>query len=93
MIITPVCAHTLAVRPVVVSPDSTICVEPMSPWADDLLVSYDGQLGATLAAGDRVFVRRAKTRVLLIHLGSEGYFTRMRQKLNWGDLPEREVIR
>jgi len=93
MSVTPVCAHTLAVRPVVVPPDSTICVEPMSPWADDLLVSYDGQLGATLAAGDRVFVRRAKTRVLLIRLGAEGYFTRMRQKLNWGDLSEREVIR
>lgn len=93
MIVTPVCAHTLAVRPVVVPPDSTVCVEPMSPGADDLLVSYDGQLGTTLAIGDRVYVRRAQTSVLLIRLGSEGYFTRMRQKLNWGDLSEREVIR
>jgi NAD+ kinase len=93
MIVTPVCAHTLAVRPVVVPPDATICAEPMSPGADDLLVSYDGQLGTTLAAGDRVYVRRAQSAVLLIRLGSEGYFTRMRQKLNWGDLSEREVIR
>jgi NAD+ kinase len=93
MIVTPVCAHTLAVRPVVVPPDSTICVEPVSPGADDLLVSYDGQLGTTLTIGDRVYVRRATSSVLLIRLGSEGYFTRMRQKLNWGDLSEREVIR
>jgi NAD+ kinase len=93
MIITPVCAHTLAVRPVVVPADSTICAEAVSPGADDLLVSYDGQLGTTLAPADRVFVRRARSCVLLIRLGSEGYFTRMRYKLNWGDLSEREVIR
>jgi NAD+ kinase len=93
MIVTPVCAHTLAVRPVVVPPDATICVEPMSSSVDDLLVSYDGQLGTTLTAGDRVYVRRAQSAVILIRLGSEGYFTRMRQKLNWGDLSEREVIR
>jgi NAD+ kinase len=93
MIVTPVCAHTLAVRPVVVPPDATVCAEPVSPGADDLLVSYDGQLGTTLSAGDRVYVRRAQSCVLMIRLGSEGYFTRMRQKLNWGDLSEREVIR
>jgi NAD+ kinase len=93
MIVTPVCAHTLAVRPVVVPPDATIEAEPVFPGADDLLVSFDGQLGTTLAAGDRVYVRRAPSSVLMIRLGSEGYFTRMRQKLNWGDLSEREVIR
>ena len=93
MIVTPVCAHTLAVRPVVVPADATICVEPMSPGADDLLVSYDGQLGTTLALGDRVYVRRSATCVLLVRLGSDGYFTRMRQKLAWGDLVAREAVR
>jgi NAD+ kinase len=93
MIVTPVCAHTLAVRPVVVPATATICVEPMSPGAEDLLVSYDGQLGTTLALGDRVCVRRSASRVLLIRLGEEGYFTRMRQKLAWGDLAGREAAR
>ena len=93
MILTPVCAHTLAVRPVVIPADATICIEPVSPGADDLLVSYDGQLGTTLTLGDKVYVRRDIGSVMLIRLGDEGYFTRMRQKLNWGDLSEREVIR
>jgi NAD+ kinase len=91
MIITPVCAHTLAVRPVVVPADATICAEPMSPGADDLLVSYDGQLGTTLALGDRVYVRRSPGAVLLVRLGTDGYFTLMRKKLNWGDLAGREI--
>lgn len=93
MIVTPVCAHTLAVRPVVVPADATICVEPMSPGADDLLVSYDGQLGTTLTLGDRVYVRRSPNCVVLIRLGGEGYFSRMRQKLAWGDLADREAVR
>ncbi len=93
MILTPICAHTLAVRPIVVPADATICIEPVSPGADDLLVSYDGQLGTTLTLGDRVYVRRDVAAVMLVRLGEEGYFTRMRQKLNWGDLSEREVIR
>ncbi len=90
MIVTPVCAHTLAVRPLVVPATMTICAEPMSPAHDDLLVSYDGQLGTTLAAGDRVFIRRSPSSVLLVRIGEEGYFTRMRQKLSWGDLAGRE---
>lgn len=93
MIVTPVCAHTLAVRPVVVPADATICAEAVAPGADDLLVSVDGQLGTTLALGDKVYIRRSPTCVLLVRLGSEGYFTRMRQKLNWGDLSDREVVR
>jgi NAD+ kinase len=93
MIITPVCPHTLAVRPFVVPADYTISIEPIAPWADELLVSYDGQVGTLLAAGDRVCVRRARHAVRLVRLDQDGYFTRMRQKLSWGDLAEREVIR
>jgi len=93
MIVTPVCAHTLAVRPVVVPADATICAEPLAPGADDLLVSFDGQLGSTLTVGDKVYIRRATSCVLLVRLGSEGYFSRMRQKLNWGDLTGREGVR
>src|SRR5262249_20887594 len=93
MIVTPVCPHTLAVRPLVVSADSTICIEPLAPGPDDLLVSFDGQLGTGLTAGARVFGRRAPSAVLLVRLGSAGYFTRMKEKLNWGDLSDREAVR
>ncbi len=58
----------------------------MAGWADDLLVSFDGQTGSTLAPGESVDVRRADHRVCLIRLGGDGFFSRMRQKLHWGDL-------
>jgi NAD+ kinase len=90
MVITPICAHTLAVRPIVVPGNFTINIEPIAPWADDLLVSYDGQVGTTLSSGDRVVVRKAPSSVHLIRIGPEGFLTRMRQKLQWGDLSDRE---
>ena len=47
MVVTPICAHTLAVRPLVVPASFTIEIEPMEGWAEDLLVSFDGQTGTT----------------------------------------------
>jgi NAD+ kinase len=90
MVVTPICAHTLAVRPIVVPGRFTIKIEPIAPWADDLLVSYDGQVGTTLSSGDKVVVRRSPSDVHLIRLGPEGFLTRMRRKLQWGDLSGRE---
>ncbi len=93
MVVTPIAAHTLAVRPLVVPGTYRIVIEPMAGWADDLLVSFDGQTGTTLAPGESVHVRRADHRVCLIRLGGDGFFGRMRQKLHWGDLSDREAVR
>lgn len=93
MVVTPICAHTLAVRPLVVPATYRILIGAMAGWADDLLVSFDGQTGTTLAPGECIDVRRADSRVCLIRLGGEGFFSRMRQKLHWGDLSDREAVR
>ncbi|HEX6103951.1 MAG TPA: NAD(+)/NADH kinase [Gemmatimonadales bacterium] len=93
MVVTPIAAHTLAVRPLVVPATYRIVIEPIAGWADDLLVSFDGQTGTTLAPGEKVDLRRADHRVCLIRLGGDGFFTRMRQKLHWGDLSDREAKR
>ena len=91
MVVTPIAVHTLAVRALVVPATYRIVIEPMAGWADDLLVSFDGQTGTTLAPGESVDVCRADHRVCLIRLGGEGFFERMRQKLHWGDLSGREI--
>jgi NAD+ kinase len=91
MVVTPIAAHTLAVRPLVVPASYRIVIEPIVGWSEDLLVSFDGQTGTTLAPGESVNVRRADHRVCLIRLGGDGFFGRMRQKLHWGDLSGREA--
>jgi NAD+ kinase len=89
MVVTPIAAHTLAVRPLVVPSSYRIVIEPIVGWSEDLLVSFDGQTGTTLAPGESVDVRRADHRVCLIRLGGDGFFGRMRPPLPWGPRPGR----
>lgn len=90
LVVTAICPHTLAVRPIVVPGGSEVTIELAAPVGDDVLVSYDGQVGSTLKPTDRVRVRRSATTVRLVRLGKEGFFERMRRKLQWGDLSDRE---
>ena len=91
IVITPIAAHTLAVRPVVVPGPWTISIRPLPPHQGDLLLSIDGQLATELADDATVHVRRATDPVLLARVGDEGFFSRMRRKLHWGDLTDRLV--
>jgi NAD+ kinase len=93
MVITPICAHTLAIRPLVVPASYTIVIEPLDGWGDDLLISFDGQTGSTLVGGESVRVRRSEHPVNLVRLRHDRFFARMRQKLHWGDLSDREAQR
>ena len=86
MVITPIAAHTLAVRPLVVPATYRIVIEPIAGWADDLLVSFDGQTGTTLAPGESGG-RAPRGPPRVSHPPRRRrFFGRMRQKLHWGDL-------
>ncbi len=90
IVVTAICPHTLAVRPLVLPSHVQVVIEPIPPWSEEVLVSFDGQVGTTIQAGERLVVRRADRPVLLVRLGPEGFFARMRKKLQWGDLSDRE---
>jgi NAD+ kinase len=91
MVITPVAPHTLAVRPVVIPADAHITIRPIRPWANDLLVSVDGQQAMMLGPDDIVELCRGANPVLLVRFQTD-YFSRMRASLRWGDLAERETL-
>jgi len=90
IVVAAICPHTLAVRPLVVPSQASVTVEPIPPWTEEVLVSFDGQVGTTMQAGERLVIKRAEQPVLLVRLGPEGFFARMRKKLQWGDLSDRE---
>ncbi len=90
IVVTAICPHTLAVRPLVLPSTSAVAVEPIPPWTESVLVSFDGQVGMEIQPGGRLIVRRAARPVMLVRLGPEGFFARMRRKLQWGDLSDRE---
>ena len=92
VVITPICAHTLAVRPLVIPATAIIKIAPISGWAEDLLVSVDGQQAMTLGPDDTITIGRSDHTVQLVRFGHRSYFARMRQSLRWGDLAERDNI-
>lgn len=87
LIVTPISAHTLTVRPVVLPPTALIEVQAYD-GPEELMVTIDGQVGATVPPGDTLVVRRAEAPVLLVRFDEITFFSRMRRKLGWGGLPE-----
>ena len=89
IVVTAICPHTLAVRPLVLGPSAVVTIQPIPPWSDEVLVSFDGQVGQPIQPGERLEVRRADRPIHLIRLGPESFFKRLRKKLHWGDLSDR----
>ena len=89
IIVTPICAHSLGVRPLVVRADAVVRLEPLDEGQADLLVSIDGQETVMIGPGGSLEVRTAPTQVVLVRFGEPGFFRRMRDKLHWGDLTDR----
>lgn len=83
IILTPICSHTLAMRPIVLPEESEIEIRPVTERAD-VFLSLDGQVGFALREKDTVTVKKSphETR-LLIPFGRD-YFKVLREKLRWG---------
>jgi len=88
IIATPICPHTLGVRPLVLPADETVTVEVLSP-TEELILTIDGQEHERLLPGARITVSRAPNPVRLVRFPGQTFFSTLRRKLNWGDLEER----
>ena len=89
IILTPVSAHALAIRPIVLPPDVTVTLEA-TDGPSEVLVTVDGQAGAEFAQGDRLVIRRAQRPVGIVRFPGNSFFERLRVKLGWGGLPARD---
>jgi NAD+ kinase len=90
LVLTAICPHTLAVRPIVVPGTAQVRIMLVPPYTDEVWVSYDGQVSANLDPGATIVVKRGHWEVSLVRLGKEGFFKGVREKLQWGDLSDRE---
>ncbi len=80
--ITPICAHTLSNRSVIVGLSSKVEVRVASVKPETIL-SADGQIVSELSTGDTVTIRRSRKSVRLVHLNGTSFFETLRIKLNW----------
>jgi NAD+ kinase len=84
LVLTPIAPHTLTNRPIVIPASSTIRVKPMMDERDEVFVTFDGQAGCELHAGDEITVCRASQPMRLVRPATRSYFEVLREKLNWG---------
>ncbi len=87
ILITPISAHALGVRPLIVPAEAEVVVDT-SQSSESLLMTVDGQVGTQLIPGEKLVVRRAAESVLIVRLQGSSFFERMRVKLGWGGPPD-----
>ncbi|NIM03096.1 NAD(+) kinase [bacterium] len=83
IILSPICPHTLALRPLIISSKDEIKI-----WVeadhDEVILTMDGQENIPLKLGDLVQVEKAKERLKLIVPEKKSYYQVLRTKLKWG---------
>ncbi len=89
ILLTPVAPHTMAVRPLLLPPDAEITLQPEDA-PPEILVTVDGQVGTNLGTGHALVVRRSPHPVTLVRFSGTTFFDRLRRKLGWGGLAERD---
>ena len=82
LIMTPIMAHSLTQRPLVVPADFTI--ELSSP-EERIIAVIDGQDDYEMVPEDVLVIMGAKRGAKLLHRKERNYFSVLREKLSWGD--------
>jgi NAD+ kinase len=84
LVVTPICAHTLTHRPVVL-PDFAMLEVAMKNHHESVYLTVDGQEAMALCDDDRVALTKSASFVELIQSPKKNYFEILRQKLRWGE--------
>lgn len=80
IVLTPICSHTLHVRPLVVSEEEEVKIE-MVANQEDVVLTIDGQTVYSLLPSDTVLVKRSSFRAQFIRLNGRSYYETLRTKL------------
>jgi NAD+ kinase len=84
MVVSPICPHTLTMRPLVV-PDSSRLEISLDTPREKVFLTLDGQEGDALGFGDVVRVTRSDAAARLVRISGRSFFDNLRGKLHWGE--------
>ncbi len=84
VVVTPICPHMLANRPLVIGDEARIEVS-LHTSDVEVHVTLDGQEGFPLASQDRVIISRSPRTLRLVMAPGRDYFEVLRTKLKWGE--------
>ncbi|HER44174.1 MAG TPA: NAD(+)/NADH kinase, partial [Candidatus Eisenbacteria bacterium] len=81
-ILTPLCPHSLSVRPVVISSLETLTIELIE--GGDSMMTIDGQEACRVREGDRIKIGKSGKVTRLIVTDGYDFYDLLRRKLKWG---------
>jgi NAD+ kinase len=86
VVITPICPHTLAQRPLVVPATTDVRVRVVGPERRDggVYLTLDGQEGFPIVSGLTIAVRWSSASVTLLRPPEADHFDQLAGKLSWG---------
>ena len=79
--LTPICAHSLSARPVILAPGHTLTLVNRDRSGQDLLVAADGVIESRLAVNETIRVRASDRKAKFIDFGDGFFFNTLRRKL------------
>ena len=80
LLLTPICAHTFNMRPLVIGEDDVVHIK-IAAVHQDILVTFDGQESFRLLPGDEVIVRKSKVQASIVKFQDKDYYQILRTKL------------
>ena len=83
IIVTPICPHSLTVRPIVLSDHCHLELRLVNS-AHVAQVNIDGQSLLNLHPADKVLIEKSQHNIKWVDTGKRDFFTLLRNKLNWG---------
>ena len=86
ILITPLCPHALAARPLVLPADETITVE-LERNSEPAILIVDGQERRECRPGEKITCRKAPHKVRLVVPKNKTYYEILRSKMKWSGKP------
>ncbi len=86
-IFTPICPHSLTIRPLVAPAEGEVRVVVRTDEARGAAVTVDGQVTRRLSDASEIRVRRAPTFFHRALVGRRSYYETLRTKFHWGGQP------
>lgn len=80
LIVTPICAHTFNLRPLVIREDDTVHIQ-IARVQQDIIVTFDGQQVFRLLPGDEVIVQKSNAQAEIVKFEDKDYYQILRTKL------------
>lgn len=87
IVITPVCPHSLSFRPIVISDDNTIEIDPVRVNEGTAII-LDGQISQKLQAGDVIKVERHPGAFMVVNNPKRTQWDTLASKLSWAEKPK-----